>query len=365
MHFTPTSPRCAFAALRSPAVTLAPAAPTTALTTPDSSPGKEVRVQRVPFLLPSHHVARDPIGVGSYGCVVVAEDISTGEQFAVKKCHKVFASLDDGKRILRELKLLRFLRHENLLPVVGFYVPSQTNFDDVYIVTPLWDTDLQRVLSSGLVLNSDHCRYILYQILRGLKYLHSAKVMHRDLKPDNVLISRDCRLVLCDFGLACTFDEHDPCDMTDYVVTRHFRAPELVSQCTRYTPAVDLWAVGCVFAQLWTRRPLFPGSSTSHQRQLLADFRIYLQTGRRVDGMFHAALASAGPQAHDMITRLLSFAPSARSTAGALLTHPYLRSLHDPADEPTAPHAFRWSHSRTPYRSAAELRADFVRETQS
>ena len=98
-----------------------------------------------------------------------------------------------------------------------------------------------------------------YQLLRGLKYIHSAHVLHRDLKPNNILVNRDCDLAICDFGLARMANESDADkDMTQYVVTRWYRAPELIMLAKDYTAAIDIWSAGCIMAELLSRRPLFP-----------------------------------------------------------------------------------------------------------
>ncbi len=99
------------------------------------------------------------------------------------------------------------------------------------------------------------------QILRGLKYLHSANVIHRDLKPSNILVNKNCDLKICDFGLARGFrsqDQEDP-NLTDYVVTRWYRAPEVVLLASEYTKAIDVWSVGCILCELVGRKALFTG----------------------------------------------------------------------------------------------------------
>lgn len=112
-------------------------------------------------------------------------------------------------------------------------------------------------------------QYFLYQILRGLKYIHSANVLHRDLKPTNLLLNANCDLKIADFGLARTLSETD--FMTEYVVTRWYRAPELLLNCSAYTAAIDIWSVGCIFMELLNRAPLFPGRDYVHQLRLITE----------------------------------------------------------------------------------------------
>lgn len=110
-------------------------------------------------------------------------------------------------------------------------------------------------------------QYFLYQLLRGLKFIHSANVLHRDLKPSNLLLNANCDLKICDFGLARTTSETD--FMTEYVVTRWYRAPELLLNCSEYTAAIDVWSVGCILMEIIRREPLFPGKDYVQQLALI------------------------------------------------------------------------------------------------
>lgn len=117
-------------------------------------------------------------------------------------------------------------------------------------------------------------QYFLYQLLRGLKYVHSANVLHRDLKPSNLLLNANCDLKIGDFGLARTTSETD--FMTEYVVTRWYRAPELLLNCSEYTAAIDVWSVGCILGEIMTREPLFPGKDYVHQLRLITEVWVFL-----------------------------------------------------------------------------------------
>ncbi|KAI3708436.1 hypothetical protein L2E82_37605 [Cichorium intybus] len=145
--------------------------------------------------------------------------------------------------------------------------PQKQNFNDVYIVYELMDTDLHQIIRSNQHLVDDHCRYVLYQILRGLKYVHSAHVLHCDLKPSNLLLNANCDLKIRDFGLARTTSKTD--FMTEYVVTRWYRALVLLLNCSEYTTAIDIWSVGCILGEILTRQPLFPGKDYVHQVRLI------------------------------------------------------------------------------------------------
>ena len=129
--------------------------------------------------------------------------------------------------------------------------------------TKLMECDLDRIVSSSQSLSDAHIQYFVYQILRGLLYIHSANVLHRDLKPSNLLVNSNCDLAICDFGLARGVVDDET--LTEYVVTRWYRAPELLTEAQYYGPAVDVWSVGCILAELLGRRPLFQGKDYMHQ----------------------------------------------------------------------------------------------------
>ncbi|CAN0144495.1 unnamed protein product, partial [Phaeothamnion confervicola] len=172
----------------------------------------------------------------------------------------VFRDIGDAKRVLRELKLLRhFTLHENIVSILDIMLHPQDTLDfrDLYIVTNLMESDLDRIIASSQALTDQHHQYFLYQMLRGLKYIHSANVLHRDMKPSNLLVNANCDLAICDFGLARGVDLEFEDELTEYVVTRWYRAPELLVDSPHYGKTVDIWSVGCIFAEMLSRRPFF------------------------------------------------------------------------------------------------------------
>jgi len=201
------------------------------------------------------------VGSGAYGCVASFKNSKNGEKIAVKKITNAFDDLVDGKRILREVKLLRQLDHGNIIRISDMFPPKGVDFEDIYMVTDLMETDLHRVIYSKQPLTEEHHQYFVHQMLRGLVYLHSANVVHRDLKPSNLLVNKNCDLKICDFGLArvLSTDEEDSLGRTDYVVTRWYRAPEVVLLASEYTKSIDVWAVGCILCELVQRKPIFAG----------------------------------------------------------------------------------------------------------
>eukprot|EP00954_Amorphochlora_amoebiformis_P028555 1391858-Amorphochlora_amoeboformis.AAC.3 len=184
------------------------------------------------FTIDAKYTPLTSIGTGAYGVVCSALDVTTDTKVAIKKISNAFEDLVDAKRILREVKLLRHLNHENVCGLYDLLDPPK-NFEDIYIVLQYMETDLHKIIYSKNELSDDHIQYFIYQILRGLKYIHSANVIHRDLKPSNILLNGNCDLKICDFGLARGVDDSEV-KLTEYVVTRWYRAPEVMCSCREY-----------------------------------------------------------------------------------------------------------------------------------
>ncbi|GFY96374.1 protein kinase superfamily protein [Actinidia rufa] len=178
----------------------------------------------------SQYEIQEVVGKGSYGVVAAAIDTHTGERVAIKKMNDVFEHVSDATRILREIKLLRLLRHPDIVEIKHIMLPPcRREFKDIYVVFELMESDLHQVIKANDDLTPEHYQFFLYQLLRALKYIHTANVFHRDLKPKNILANADCKLKICDFGLARASFNDTPSAIfwTDYVATRWYRAPEL------------------------------------------------------------------------------------------------------------------------------------------
>ncbi|VAH61929.1 unnamed protein product [Triticum turgidum subsp. durum] len=178
----------------------------------------------------SRYKIQEIVGKGSYGVVCSAIDVHTGEKVAIKKIHDIFEHISDAARILREIKLLRLLRHPDIVEIKHIMLPpSRRDFKDIYVVFELMESDLHQVIKANDDLTKEHYQFFLYQLLRALKYIHTANVYHRDLKPKNILANSNCKLKICDFGLARVAFNDTPTTIfwTDYVATRWYRAPEL------------------------------------------------------------------------------------------------------------------------------------------
>ncbi|XP_062180422.1 mitogen-activated protein kinase 7-like isoform X1 [Phragmites australis] len=297
------------------------------------------------------------IGKGSYGVVCSAIDQHTGDKVAIKKIQNIFEHLSDAARILREIKLLRLLRHPDIVEIKHVMLPpSRRDFRDIYVVFELMDTDLHQVIKANDDLTKEHHQFFLYQMLRALKYIHTANVYHRDLKPKNILANANCKLKICDFGLARVAFNDSPTTVfwTDYVATRWYRAPELCgSFFSKYSPAIDIWSIGCIFAEILTGKPLFPGKNVVHQLDLMTDLlgtpstdtisrirnekaRRYLSSMRRKQPVpFSEKFPKADPSALKLLQRLLAFDPKDRPTAEEALADPYFKGIAKVEREPS------------------------------
>lgn len=287
------------------------------------------------------------IGEGAYGVVVQAVDTQTGQKVAVKRIKRVLDSPAMATRILRELKFLRLLNvHQNIVSVKDVLIPSERDvFNDVFVVMELMPADLGRLLRSRTVLVEKHIKFFMYQLLSGVNFLHAAHVFHRDLNPNNILVNSDCQLRICDFGLArVAFQRGDDYVFwTDYVATRWYRAPELIlAHSTKYSTAIDMWSVGCIFAEMLGRgRPLFPGRNAREQFALILNVtgkpsrEVIERTGDSRLAEYMDAMPNVPPTslsviyetassgAIELLGQLLSFDPNERITAADALALPY------------------------------------------
>ncbi|PYH48750.1 mitogen-activated protein kinase mpkC [Aspergillus saccharolyticus JOP 1030-1] len=298
-----------------------------------------------------------PVGLGAFGLVCSANDLIARQPVAIKKMMKPFSNPTIAKRTYREVKLLKHLRHENLIGLSDIFIsPSE----DVYLVTELLGTDLNRLLTAK-PLDGKFVQYFTYQLLRGLKYIHSAGVIHRDLKPSNLLINENCDLKICDFGLARLQEPQ----MTGYVSTRYYRAPEIMLTWQRYGKQVDIWSAGCIVAEMLRGKPLFPGKDHINQFFLITEalgsppdevieristkttLQIVQSLGKRKPPVWGSLFPGADAQAVDLLGKMLVIDPDKRISAEEALEHPYLAVYHDPNDEPVAEKMFDWSFQET------------------
>ncbi|NWV04190.1 CDKL2 protein, partial [Ptilonorhynchus violaceus] len=201
------------------------------------------------------------VGEGSYGVVTKCRNRENGQIVAVKK----FLESDDDAAVrkiaLREIKLLKQLRHENLVNLLDVCKRKKR----WYLVFEFVDhTVLDDLEASPSGLDYDRVRKYLFQIMRGIAFCHSHNIIHRDVKPENILVSQSGVVKLCDFGFARPLSASGE-SYTDYVATRWYRAPELLVGDTKYGRPVDVWAIGSLITEMLTGEPLFPGDSDIDQ----------------------------------------------------------------------------------------------------
>ncbi|XP_063282823.1 mitogen-activated protein kinase 12-like [Pelobates fuscus] len=290
------------------------------------------------------------IGSGAYGTVCSAKDIRTGETVAIKKLLRPFQSQVHAKRAYRELRLLKHMNHENVISLINVFTPDESleNFQTFYMVMPFICLDLGRIIKMHK-LSHKAIVYLLYQILRGLQYIHSAGIVHRDLKPSNLGVNENYEVKILDFGLA---RQTEP-EMTGYVVTRWYRAPEVILNWMHYNQTVDIWSVGCILAEMITGRVLFPGGDyfdelnkiievTGSPKESLINrmesthAQNYMKMLPQKQGKnFKELFPSMSALETDLLEKMLELDPESRITASACLAHPYLEEYQD--SDPDSP----------------------------
>ena len=410
------------------------------------------------------------LGQGSYGKVIAAIDKTTKKKVAIKKVNELFEDLVDSKRVLREITLLRFMKNQFIVELLDIeYDKKDKNFDCIYLIFECLPSDLKKLIKSSTFLTMDDVRMYVYHILCGLKYIHSCAVLHRDLKPGNILLDKNYQIKICDFGLArCvnmdTDDEiveqvpeqkqidtsklskhseflnkyagvnnnekeknevkEDKKDDTTkskesssttksgknrgpppklkflknqkkeqilsvHVVSRWYRAPELILIETNYTSSIDVWSLGCIFGELMMmikenaktfmdRTPLFPGQSCfplsppgskkvkvnefgfpnekADQLNIIFDVIgspdeesmefvsdpnavLYLKSlsqKKKNKINFKAKFPGSSEESLDLLQKMLIFDPKKRITVQESLEHPFFKSIRDKSKEEEA-----------------------------
>eukprot|EP00744_Colponema_vietnamica_P002587 GILI01004031.1.p1 GENE.GILI01004031.1~~GILI01004031.1.p1 ORF type:complete len:307 (+),score=71.25 GILI01004031.1:108-1028(+) len=292
----------------------------------------------------------EKLGEGTYGVVYKGKDKNTGDLVALKKIR--LEQEDEGvpPTAIREISLLKELNHVNIVRL-----HEVVHHDaKLYLVFEFLDQDLKRYMdnSSG-PLSAPLVKSIMYQIINGIAFCHSHRVLHRDLKPHNLLIDRSGYVKVADFGLARCVGLPAK-TYTHEVVTLWYRSPDVLLGSTQYGTAVDMWSVGCIFAEMATGQPLFagkqdgdqllrifkflgtpssqtwpsmnryPNSSAMLQRQ---EFLTNMEADNEKWFTNTTGASKLGKEGFDLLLKLLCYEPQQRITARDALAHPYFNTV--------------------------------------
>ncbi|XP_061472232.1 cyclin-dependent kinase 3 isoform X2 [Rhineura floridana] len=278
----------------------------------------------------------EKIGEGTYGVVYKARNKQTGLLVALKKIRLDSETEGVPSTAIREISLLKELKHPNIVRLLDV-IHSQKK---LYLVFEYLDQDLKKYMDSSRTgeLPLSLVKSYLHQLLQGVSFCHSHRVIHRDLKPQNLLINEMGAIKLADFGLARAFGVPLR-TYTHEVVTLWYRAPEILLGCKYYSTAVDIWSIGCIFAEMVTRKALFPGDSEIDQL-----FRIFRTLGTPTESLWPGVtqlpdykgnfpkwprkdmkvlIPNLDRDGRDLLVQLLLYDPNRRISAKAALTHQY------------------------------------------
>mmetsp|Transcript_3739 Transcript_3739/g.5527 ORF Transcript_3739/g.5527 Transcript_3739/m.5527 type:complete len:505 (+) Transcript_3739:55-1569(+) len=299
------------------------------------------------------------VGNGTFALVAVAYDHKLKKHVAIKKICNVFEQdSSQQKRVFRELLILKHLAkfpHPNVTHLIDIIPPrNYKEFNHIYLVMDFMPRDFRQVTNSKSEVNLDTARHFIFQMLKGLKYIHSAGIAHRDLKPSNVLIDNNLEVKLCDFGLSRGINFQEIMS-TAYVATRQYRAPELLLCWEGATKSLDMWSLGCIFAELLmppsSRHILFNGRTYFEQLEAILnvtgspheqDIRgckdgiLHMRTLPKFQGKPLNEALNIPPnwlhnygQALDLLNGMLQFDPIKRIQVDQALRHPFIQSGGD------------------------------------
>ncbi|KAL5037392.1 hypothetical protein RTP6_004831 [Batrachochytrium dendrobatidis] len=290
-----------------------------------------------------HYEKIGPIGEGTYGMVMKCRHKETGQVVAIKKFKESEDDLQIRKTALREVRMLKQLKNENIVNLIEVFRRK----GKLYLVFEHVDHTILEDLDrhpNGLSDDRNHgtVRKCMWQLLKAMDFLHSHNVIHRDIKPENILVSINGVVKLCDFGFARTL-AGPGAKYTDYVATRWYRAPELLVGDTEYGKAVDIWATGCIFAEILTGQPLYPGDTDIDQLYRIMKClgqltkrhtEIFLKNplfvGVRIPEIgkmtpLSSKLPHISSLAMSWLQQTLIYDPDERATTKQLMAHPYFQ----------------------------------------
>lgn len=293
-----------------------------------------------------HYEEISVLGDGAFGTVIKAKDKESGELVAIKKMKQRFNSFEECLQ-LKEVKSLRKIKNENVMKLLSVFREN----DHLYLVFELLGDSLLSVMNSRTsVFTEPEIRYTMQQVLQGLNYVHRQGFFHRDMKPDNLLWSTNMeKLKICDFGLAREIRSRPP--YSEYVGTRWYKAPEILFRHEFYNSPVDIWAAGCIMAELYMGKPLFQGSSEADQIIKICNVLGTPSTANWSDGVrlankrgirmpqvppvsLSSLIPNASAEAINLIQDMLMYDPMKRPSASQCLKYSYFSGeMYPPKNE--------------------------------
>ncbi|XP_057696587.1 serine/threonine-protein kinase MAK-like isoform X2 [Corythoichthys intestinalis] len=275
------------------------------------------------------------LGDGTYGSVLLGKSNETGELVAIKRMKRKFYSWEECMN-LRELKSLKKLNHPNVIKLKEVIREN----DHLFFVFEYMKENLYQLMNERSCANfsENEIRNIMFQVLSGLAFMHKHGYFHRDMKPENLLCTGPELVKIADFGLAREIRSQPP--YTDYVSTRWYRAPEILLKFTSYSSPIDIWAVGCIMAELYTLRPLFPGNSEVDEIfkicQVLGTLKkadwpeghilassMNIRFPKCVPTCLSSLIPNASDEAITLMKDMLQWDPKKRPNAAQALRYPY------------------------------------------
>lgn len=284
---------------------------------------------------------KSPLGEGTYGKVYKARQNRTGEWVAMKQMKLDTQEEGVPSTAIREIALLKELSHSNVVKLLDVFCKP----NKLVLVFEFLENDLKKYMKSSGRLTPSIVKNLAYQLNRGVEFCHANRIIHRDIKPQNLLIDLKLRMKIADFGLARAFTVPVP-KYTHEVVTVWYRPPEILLGTTLYSVPVDLWSIGCVHAEMATGAPLFAGDS-----EIDTIFKIFQKLGTPTEATWPGVselpdfkhtfpkwpargwaqirntAQQVGPDGIDLLEKLMCYDPKRRMSARGALVHPYFRDV--------------------------------------
>ncbi|KAL5262120.1 hypothetical protein ACHWQZ_G007726 [Mnemiopsis leidyi] len=307
------------------------------------------------FTVPERYTNLNPVGSGAHGTVCSADDSITHQKVAIKKLLTPFESNSSAHRVYRELSLMKHCHHPNIIRIFDVFIPegNQETMTNIYIVMEYMEHSLRDVIQQ-YELTCEQISSLTYQLACGLKFLQSLGIMHRDLKPANVGVNKDLTVKILDFGLARADSVTSTPRLTYYIVTRYYRAPEVILGL-QYDEKVDIWSLGCILGEMLFRDVLFMGDDEIDQWHKITKKlgtpppAMLLRCSKRVREFIEQKaqrpssgkidlfqkVRELGPsdpnskcnydRAADCLAKMLTIDPTSRTDVATILEHPFLQ----------------------------------------